>query len=836
MKGKWLLLALAFPLYALPQSTFLKLYPNSNGYETFEDLIQVSATEYAFLAGTSFYRVDKNGSILLQKDLKEGQSTYLYSMIVDNTGAFYIVADVFPTVYTSEIVVYKLNSSGQVLFRKVVAMGSPHKIKILPAPNNQFYVGYITSGASQRLNIHLLDNQGGDRWKKELTYTITNTFAAHTTLNGEAEFLFLTQGDDRTWLVQADAAGNLTEKEILLPQQANIRQLSNDFSRTPDGGYAFSGQTFTSNYMGDILLYKTDNDGRLQWKKEININRGDRCTNVVMTTDGYLLLCNAGFSEDPGNNVDGDIVLVKTDRQGDVQWKKALGSAKADQTTSLLIPDANSILIGGRVSYPGYSTRVSMLCKTDNQGNLIRTLPFQPAQPATFKKIAVSNDAPVQKLGKLTLAADGAFIAGANLLDKTNDLIYPFIVKTDKTGQAVWNKKLTEYPGLIMRVTPTLDGHYVALVEQNDFFGKFYTLAKFTTNGDTLWTTNTGSTILRDIIAVSDGGFLLTGGEDDGSLANIDLVLIKTDAKGKELWRKKTGIAAQWETGRSIKETPEHDFVIAGNSQRAFDDVSDAYVVKVNKDGNVLWSRSMVMGAGISVLYDVALTPGGGYVVTGSTSPLLSDKKDVLVIRMDKQGSVLWEKTYDLYLQDAGLSLYYTGDDTVLVAGSAGEPVAGNLEKYGFLLKLNKDGIRQSVQYLGKEGVQTSVEKILIAGDKVILAGNTQDEYGEGHMYFTTADAVAVAPPEEPETGSLVLYPNPTNSKVILSMKSNYTGPVNIVLYNTTGQQVMILQRTKTSFELKEEIPLTNLSSGMYYFFIQQGSDKSVKRLEIVHR
>jgi len=477
-----------------------------------------------------------------------------------------------------------------------------------------------------------------------------------------------------------------------------------------------------------------------------------------------------------------------------------------------------------------------MLCKTDNQGNLIRTLPFQPAQPATFKKIAVSNDAPVQKLGKLALAADGAFIAGANLLDKTNDLIYPFIVKTDKTGQAVWNKKLTEYPGLIMRVTPTLDGHYVALVEQNDFFGKFYTLAKFTTNGDTLWTTNTGSTILRDIIAVSDGGYLLTGGEDDGSLANIDLVLIKTDAKGKELWRKKTGIAAQWETGRSIKETPEHDFVIAGNSQRAFDDVSDAYVVKVNKDGNVLWSRSMVMGAGISVLYDVALTPGGGYVVTGSTSPLLSDKKDVLVIRMDKQGSVLWEKTYDLYLQDAGLSLYYTGDDTVLVAGSAGEPVAGNLEKYGFLLKLNKDGIRQSVQYLGKEGVQTSVEKILIAGDKVILAGNTQDEYGEGHMYFTTAGAVAVAPPEEPETGSLVLYPNPTNSKVILSMKSNYTGPVNIVLYNTTGQQVMILQRTKTSFELKEEIPLTNLSSGMYYFFIQQGSDKSVKRLEIVHR
>jgi hypothetical protein len=67
-------------------------------------------------------------------------------------------------------------------------------------------------------------------------------------------------------------------------------------------------------------------------------------------------------------------------------------------------------------------------------------------------------------------------------------------------------------------------------------------------------------------------------------------------------------------------------------------------------------------------------------------------------------------------------------------------------------------------------------------------------------------------------------------------MKSNYNGPVNIVLYNTTGQQVMVMERAKTGFEMKEEIPLTNLSSGMYYFFIQHEGERGVKRLEIIHR
>lgn len=67
-------------------------------------------------------------------------------------------------------------------------------------------------------------------------------------------------------------------------------------------------------------------------------------------------------------------------------------------------------------------------------------------------------------------------------------------------------------------------------------------------------------------------------------------------------------------------------------------------------------------------------------------------------------------------------------------------------------------------------------------------------------------------------------------------MKNNYNGPVNIVLYNTTGQQVMVMQRNQSGFEMKEEMSLTSLSSGMYYFFIQHNGEKGVKRLEIIHR
>lgn len=834
MKGKWLLLALTLPLYALPQSTFLQLYPNANGFESFKDMVLVSANEYAFITDTFFYRVDGNGKVLLKKDLKEGMATILESVMVDNTGNFYIAAQVLATVTTPEIVIYKLNSSGQVLFRKVLAKGSPHKTRIIPASNNHFFVAYLTSGTSQRLVIHLLDNQGVDQWQKELLRDFTNSFAAHPTSHGEAELVFMTRGDDRTWMAKADLAGNLTEKEILLPQPANLRLNTSDFCRTPDGGIAFAGDVTLNGKPYNGLLYKTDKDGHLQWKQEIDIFRGDRFLSLAAATDGLILLGTAGLEGNWGSTVAGDIIFIKTDWQGRAQWKRALGTANADFGMKLLVPDAHSLLIGGRASYPGYSSPNPILCKTDHEGNLRTSLPFQPILPTVFKKIQVSHAGPVQKLVKAAAGANGTLIAASNFLHKADDQYYPYILKAAPSGEAVWHKKITATPGVIRALTPTIDGHYMGMVEQNGFIGKGYLLVKFTNDGDTLWTAKTGTSLLRTLIATTDGGYLV-GGSEDLTLSDFDAILIKTDANGKEIWRRKTGTRSQWETVRSIQETPEHDFIIAGNSQLAFGGPSSALVYKVNKDGDLLWSKVFDAGTGLNYLYDVVLTPNNEYLMAGTAGPRFGDRKDILLMRLNKNGDKVWEKTYDLHLLEEGLSVYVTPQDTILVAGTTGEPAMGTLEKYGFLMKLNKEGIQQSIQYFGAGGVQTTVEKILLSGNEIVLAGSTQDEYGEGHMYFVKPGKIPST--EQPVlTASLTLFPNPAHSKAHISMKSNYNGPVNIVLYNTSGQQVMVLQRTKTSFELKEEVPLAHLSSGMYYFFIQQGDDKSVKRLEIVHR
>ena len=77
--------------------------------------------------------------------------------------------------------------------------------------------------------------------------------------------------------------------------------------------------------MGDALLYKTDKDGNLQWKREINIHLADRFMGIAIAADGYILIADAGFTEDRANAVAGDLVLVKNRLAGACTMEESFG-------------------------------------------------------------------------------------------------------------------------------------------------------------------------------------------------------------------------------------------------------------------------------------------------------------------------------------------------------------------------------------------------------------------------------------------------------------------------------------------------------------------------------
>ena len=101
--------------------------------------------------------------------------------------------------------------------------------------------------------------------------------------------------------------------------------------QTTDGGYIITGYKSPSGN-GDVWLIKTDKNGDSLWTKTFGGIEGDIGKSVQQTTDEGYIICGETFSFGNGNT---DFYLIKTDENGVEQWNKTFGGTGYDRGYSV---------------------------------------------------------------------------------------------------------------------------------------------------------------------------------------------------------------------------------------------------------------------------------------------------------------------------------------------------------------------------------------------------------------------------------------------------------------------------------------------------------------------
>ena len=345
---------------------------------------------------------------------------------------------------------------------------------------------------------------------------------------------------------------------------------------TGDGGYAVAGWTYSFGQGGaDYYVAKFDAQGSLEWTRTIGDTSSERAYSIIHTTDGGYAIVGWTYSLGQGST---DCYLVKLTSQGDIEWTLTVGDTSSERAYSVIQTSDGGYAIAGSVASFGQGGSDVYVVKIDSNGNLQWTR----AIGGTDNDIAKS----------IIQTSDGGYLVAGVTYSFGQGLADVYLVKLNGTGNVQWTRTI----------------------------------------GGTDWD---GS---EAVIQTADGGYAIVGQSASFGQGNRDVYVIKLDNGGNVQWAKTIG-GADWEWGNAIIQLADGGFVVAGSTRSFGQGSYDVYVIKLDSNGNLQWTRT-IGGTDWDWASSIVQNNPETFLITGWTASFGQGNFDIYILQMDSSGSI----------------------------------------------------------------------------------------------------------------------------------------------------------------------------------------------------
>ena len=175
---------------------------------------------------------------------------------------------------------------------------------------------------------------------------------------------------------------------------------------------------------------------------------------------------------------------------------------------------------------------------------------------------------------------------------------------------------------------------------------------------DTSSTTSTGWYIgqgtdreehVHEGMQTSDLGFLAIGHhweKEEDPTGFTDMIVLKTDSNGKELWQTIIGTADKFDVGYAVNELSD-GYLASGGLYK--DGNQKSAIVKLDFDGNIIWKK-IFTHSGVGAIRGIEVLDNDDMVVTGYREGedegflFISDGSKGFVTKISTTGEIIWDK------------------------------------------------------------------------------------------------------------------------------------------------------------------------------------------------
>ena len=401
-------------------------------------------------------------------------------------------------------------------------------------------------------------------WPLEIAAAVARSLDAHSTFTPSLDLITAVDVDAHAVRIHSDEAAIEA-----WGFGGSLAEVGRDVCRV-GGGTVLAGMRYSPDRREDVLVVRLDPDGDVEWAKAIGGPGRDFGEAVCPSEDGGVFV--AGYTTSAGRGME-DVLVAKLSRTGDLEWVSTFGGADYDAAFDL--------------------------CPTSGGGVAVCGLTYS---------------------------------SGAGISDV-------YVVKVGPDGQAAWTKTYGGERvdrGHSIRCLP--DGGYIIAGGTSSFGAgnvDMYVL-RLDSSGRELWANAYGRSVYdvaMNVHPIRDGGFLVTGHGDLEGSELMALTVMRLGGDGEEIWTSRFGSSRAYDYGLAAVELDSGGYLVAAASNDRDSRASDIWIHRVDDSGNST-TTYWFGGDGADWPGGVCLSGDGAVMVTGITSSDAERSYDLLLLEV----------------------------------------------------------------------------------------------------------------------------------------------------------------------------------------------------------
>jgi hypothetical protein len=313
----------------------------------------------------------------------------------------------------------------------------------------------------------------------------------------------------------------------------------------------------------------------VKWNNTYKTRGNGWANDIIAGQRGEIIFVGQTQTEDDFGNA----WIQKLSSSGETQWSKVFGGDHTDFASSVVATANGEYLFCGHTESAGQGKGDAWLIQVDQSGN------------RNWGKIIGSSGE--DWASSVIQSPDTGFLF-AGQTESDSDSGTAWLVKVDREGNTQWRKR---------------------------------------------YQTNTSSW-LRSVVISSKGGFLAAGASASEAISHG--LLVKVNSSGELEWKKIFDDKNGW-----IREVTEVDdgFVFTGAKQIKRKEGSDAWLAKVNYSGEKQWEKTYANNRR-NIANDIIKTTDDAFLIAGRDAASGNKSGNAWLIKIDKQGDIQWQNTY----------------------------------------------------------------------------------------------------------------------------------------------------------------------------------------------